>query len=46
MIDLIIHGVNLPDGRSNCDIDIVNVSIEKIYPEIDTTDKEEIQAVG
>ena len=46
MIDLIIHGVNLPDGRSNCDIAIVNGSIEKIAPAIDTPAKEEIQAVG
>ena len=46
MIDLIIRGVNLPDGRRNCDIAIVNGSIEKIAPAIDTAAKKEIQAAG
>ena len=46
MIDLLIRGVNLPDGRRNYDIGILNGSIEKIAPAIDATAKNEIQAAG
>ncbi len=46
MIDMMIRGVNLPDGREDCDIAIVNGSIDKIAPAINATARDEIQAVG
>jgi len=46
MIDLIIRGANLSDGRKNCDIAIVNGLIDNISPAIDAAAQEEIQARG
>ncbi len=46
MIDLIVRGVNLPDGRKNCDIAMANGRIESVAPNIDTPAKNEIDARG
>jgi cytosine deaminase len=46
MIDLIIRGVNLPDGQKNCDIAIVNGLIDQVAPKIDAPAAKEIDAAG
>lgn len=46
MIDLIVRGVNLPDGRKNQDIAIANGYIESVEPKIKTSAKNILEAKG
>ncbi len=46
MIDLLVRGVNLPDGRKNQDIAIVDGLIESIEPQIKTRAKNTLEVKG
>ena len=45
-LDLIVRGVNLPDGRANQDIAVKNERIVEISPEIKANGRKEIEAKG